>query len=499
MVKAPPEAAPEAKAKREPDRREFKVGQMLGLAAKPGIYLDTRSEAGLGLRVSERKAVYFVRFQHTTTDDKGKRVSTNHNITLGRVAGTPAGRGKALPELQLDTARDLARTKRANIEHPENAPTKQTLRAMFLDYLANKRNKHGDKALPLAPRTRWSYTVAFERYLGEVADWDYRAIDRKKWEALYHEIETGERADETPIMLPENWRLRPSKKDERFLHHPARPRAPSIAQGHILMSAMSGMYKRNSDARAPFNPVADLWQAGTFSTPPRRIDWVNPDDLPRVFQAICDLRSPLARDVFLSVLLTDFRRSAILLMEKDALDIEGATYSARTDMEGFKRMPDVTFPLCRWLVDTVLSPRKASADHPKLLFPATGQGKGTRPNIEGSLDALEAATGTRVTPNRLRRTFTTLGEWSGISQLRLQALTGHALPRAVREDTGSKTTRGYIVLDPAELRADSDTITSTILELAGLYRLTDINRAKLAAKWPRALAFLDTLPINAPA
>ena len=171
MVKAPPEAAPEAKAKREPDRREFKVGQMLGLAAKPGIYLDTRSEAGLGLRVSERKAVYFVRFQHTTTDDKGKRVSTNHNITLGRVAGTPAGRGKALPELQLDTARDLARTKRANIEHPENAPTKQTLRAMFLDYLANKRNKHGDKALPLAPRTRWSYTVAFERYLGEVADW----------------------------------------------------------------------------------------------------------------------------------------------------------------------------------------------------------------------------------------------------------------------------------------------------------------------------------------
>jgi integrase len=469
------------------NRLPFTKGVVQALSkGEPGEYYDTRSEAGLGLRVGKSgKATYFVRFQHG---------GINYNSALGSVPGSPSF-GKALPPMQLDGtrdtpgARDAARLRRSRIENPADIEQVVSLGVAFYDYVENRRISKGKQMLPLSVASKRGYIDPFERYLSHVYERDYRTFGWREWEKLRNEALTGER-DGTKLMQKPFGRRKPKAL------------TGSVSQTRTLFAALSGMYQRNGVA----NPITELRARSGFATPEPRTNSVQIPELPQFFSVLRSLNSRIACDFFLISTLTGFRRQAILKLERRALDFDAQTYSAELEMPGFKRSKPQVYPLCQWLIERVLRPRAVGFTRGPYLFPINARKPKTdalardrSPNLEGCINALHKAFGRRITPNDARRTFASIGSWIGISPLHIARLTGHSVRDAnePRESTGERTTRlHYITVADEELVRDCADTTSAILECAGELPLSDLVRAKLARTYAEHLQALEALAIN---
>jgi integrase len=76
------------------------------------------------------------------------------------------------------------------------------------------------------------------------------------------------------------------------------------------------------------------------------------------------------------------------------------------------------------------------------------------------LDQVAAATGTRVSPHDLQRTFVTAAESADISPLALSALVNHS--------PGRDVTSGYVVMTAERLREPSQRVADRLKSLIGL-------------------------------
>jgi hypothetical protein len=456
------------------------------LIKAPGEYRDKQNADGLGLRVGVGgKASWFVEFYFG-----GK----HYNSSLGRVPKTP-NKGKPLPEMQLDDARDKAHAFRLDIQNPAGVAEKVTLRDAFEEYVRTKKRRLGDNSVNLTESTQASYLALFNQHLLPYENRDYRSITEKEWRAIYAMVEKGKTATGEVVMLRPM--MRKMKDGTLRQVKPARPSKGSVTGGYKLFSALSGMYELN---RAE-NPIKVLRKQNTFSHPPlSRTGWVRPDELQAFVTAVRALNSTIARDALLTVLLTDFRIDLVLGMRKDRLDCDAYTYLVKTEDIGNKRAPTQLFPLNRWLVENVLRPRKehSARPHPIFMFPALSGKKETTSSLATSMNQLEVAFGRRIISNDLRRTFTTVADLVGTKGSQLERLTGHASATSPDEKV-SKVVDGYIMTDTELLRPALNRITNTILELSGVLPIGGRTRLYLADEDPALLATLQALAINAKA
>jgi len=488
-----PEEVAARKAKHDAKCKDFKIGLVQQLAAgPPGEYLDTGCEHGLGLRVGKsRKAVYFVRFQYG---------GHNRNITLGCVPGTPNA-GKALPPMQLKEARAAAQMERARIENPAQIAPVITLRAAFADFVENKEVLRRGVFVHHSASSKRQYYDVFERYCAHIAERSYTSMDWLFWRGIRDEGLTGLR-DGKAI-------LSKAKVKEG---HTARPLTGSKDQVRVLFMALRGMYKYN---RVP-NPIIELMEVKGFASSPPRSNTVEVPELPALFAAFRALLSPIASDFYIITALTGWRRTAILQMERAALDCDALTYRAIPTMEGWKRAPAMTYPLCQWLVKNVLLPRAASYKAGPFLFPCRPRTDGEKedkrsPSLIGPINALERTFGRRIIPTDVRRLFVSIAGWIGIDDKNVAKLTGRAVSKVVEhavdedeeppedtpEESGERMMRThYRQIALPVLRNDVEDIAGAILQCAGEMPIGELVRAKLKRDYPAHLAYLDTLAIN---
>lgn len=471
--------------KEEKKRKKFKFtkAKVAELINDPDTYRDEQSDAGFGLRVSPKgKATYFVEF-----DFKGK----HYFESFGRVPGT-GGHGVQLPEMQPDDARDKARWLRLQIENPADKAAPLSLRDAFEAYVTKKRRKPGDISLPLSARSQKSYRACFNQHLQQYADQDFRSLGESTWREIYDCVVSGKDKSGKPVMLAPKVVTLLNGRAKQVL--PARPAKGSIAQGHILMSAVGAMYKFH---RVP-NPIQGLRQDEVLSRAPKaRKDWVNFQELRSFVKSLLGLRSKNTRDALLITLLTNFRSELVLGMRKDRLNCDACTYLVDQEDDGYKRAKTLLFPISPWLVKNVLRPRmeEKGSPHPKYLFPATTGKSETIKSLAHTLGVLEKTFGKRVNSNDLRRTFTTIGQWLGTNPMHLERLTGHKESEAFKE-SGSRIMGEYVMTETELLRPSLNRIANAILEIAGVQRLSKDTRTHMTRDFPTLLAELSALPIN---
>jgi len=462
---------------------KFTKARISELIRTPGMYRDEQSKAGLGLRVSPKgKATYFVEF-----DFKGK----HYFASIGSVPGTGGG-GLQLPEMQPDDANDQARVYRLRIENPADKAAPMSLRDAFETFVTKKRRKPGLVSLPLSERTQKSYRACFKQHLQQYADADFRSLGEDVWREVYDRVVTGKDKNGKPVMLAPKMCTLQDGTVKQIL--PARPAKKSIAQGHILMSAVGAMYT----FYRVNNPIDGLRKDDVLSRAPKsRKDWVNFQELRPFVAALMGLRSEATRNALLITLLTNFRSELVLQMRKDRLDCAACTYLVEQEDDGYKRAPTLLFPLSPWLVQNVLHPLATakSSPHPKFLFPATTGKSETIKSLVHGLGNLEKTFGKRVNSNDLRRTFTTIGQWLGVNTVHLERLTGHKASDVFKE-SGSRIMGEYVMTETELLRPSLNRITTTILEIAGVQPLSDATRERMTLDFPTLLSELAALPIN---
>jgi len=77
-----------------------------------------------------------------------------------------------------------------------------------------------------------------------------------------------------------------------------------------------------------------------------------------------------------------------------------------------------------------------------------------------AFDEIAEATGIRVSPHDLRRTFVTVAESCDISALALKALINHAI--------GDNVTEGYVQMTVERLREPSERVCTRLMQLCGI-------------------------------
>jgi integrase len=115
-------------------------------------------------------------------------------------------------------------------------------------------------------------------------------------------------------------------------------------------------------------------------------------------------------------------------------------------------------PMSDFVYD-LLEARRAMGREGPFVFPADSK-SGHIEEPAFPLDQVAAATGTRVSPHDLRRTFVTAAESADISPLALSALVNHSLGRDV--------TSGYVVMTAEHLTEPAQRVADRLKSLIGL-------------------------------
>jgi integrase len=202
----------------------------------------------------------------------------------------------------------------------------------------------------------------------------------------------------------------------------------------------------------PLNPVDIVKDTKTRFRIERRQRVISQSDLPRWWNAVNELDSPIVRDYFLLLLLTGSRREELARLTWRDVNLADRAFTLRDT----KNRLDVTLPLPATLIG-LLSERR-SDDPDSLVFQLT-------PDSSGPFDPrkwitrIRKASGVEFSPHDCRRTFITIAESLDISAYTVKALVNHK--------TGNDVTAGYVIQTAERLQSASRRIEERILQLAG--------------------------------
>lgn len=205
------------------------------------------------------------------------------------------------------------------------------------------------------------------------------------------------------------------------------------------------------------NPVKRLSQTRSWYRVDRRETLIKPHQLKPWFAAVLALSNTVARDYFLTILLTGLRRSEALDLLWADVDFEGKTLIVRDT----KNHRDHTLPLSDYLLD-IFKIRKAESDDLKTKEGSSkGSGKfvfeserGRLQNWRYAQESVITESGVSFTIHDLRRTFATIANTIDIPAYTVKMLLNHKM--------GSDVTAGYIVADVEQLRVPMQKITDYI-------------------------------------
>lgn len=226
------------------------------------------------------------------------------------------------------------------------------------------------------------------------------------------------------------------------------------------------------------NPLAKRLVKSTFAgktTKKVRKSQVRTPDLPRFWAGVGRLKQRTSRDAVRTVVLTGWRRSAVLRMRWDELDLEQGVYNVPAGAPGWKGFVG-PMALGKYVVE-LLQERLAhpSAGHSQYVFPARVE-NGDRlwlSTIRSSVDKAAEKLRYRPTPHDLRRTFVTMAELVLGNLTLVGNLVGHRHGSATGEgDTGSAITAGYVVRNLERERQAATRVQTVLLEAGGELTMT---------------------------
>jgi integrase len=238
------------------------------------------------------------------------------------------------------------------------------------------------------------------------------------------------------------------------------------ATANVTFRAFRAIYNFIADRSEdlPPNPVAILKRR--WFKVERRTRMVKSSQLSAFYTALGNLESQVASDYIKLLLFTGLRRTEAASLRWSDVDFAEKTFTISGELT--KNGVTLTLPMTD-LVSNLLIARRAIGKT-DFIFPANSKSK----HIEeprSAFDEIEKATGIKVSPHDLRRTFLTAAESLDISPLAYKALVNHAAPRDV--------TSGYITIEVERLRAPAQKIADKLRQLCGIEKPTGENVAEL--------------------
>jgi integrase len=376
-------------------------------ASKP-VYLRDTELTGFALKVGCTSKTYIV---------ERRVASKNVRTTIGKHGPWTAERARVEAQRLLgEMAAGINPVERDRQE----ATQAVTLNQAFEDYLA---------ARHLADKTIREYRRAITMYLADFAEKPINTITKEAISARFRLLSTQSGA--------------------------ATANAAMRALRAILSFAMAN-YEVAGTKVITENPVTILSQTRAWHRIPRRQGHIRRTELGSWLEAIQSLTNTVARDYLLFLLFTGMRREEAAGLRWDKVDFANRVVTIPVT----KNHDPLTLPLSDYLVDLLRSRRTEAESDSPFVFPAEGK-VGYIRDVRKSLAHVEAATGVRITPHDLRRTFITMADNLDISAYAVKRLVNH------RIDSGD-VTAGYIISDVERLRGPMQMITEEILRHAEL-------------------------------
>lgn len=361
------------------------------------LYRDTML-TGFGLRVGSRSKVYFV---------EGQVNGRTRRVTIGRadLFAPEIARKKALAILG-----EMAEGRSPTNEKRKGKVERVTLAAAFDQFFAAR-----DK---LSPITVTNYRRTVDLYLKGWRTKPLQEITRKMVLAKHQEI--------------------------------AKTRGEVTANN--VMRHLRSIYNFAAAAHDGFppNPVLILSQARAWYREKRRQTVVTAFDLPAWWNAVM-AEPDYSRDFLLTTLFTGMRRSEVLALRWENIDLKAKTLHLPNTKNG----DPLTLPLSEFLAQLLSDRAEAAAGSP-WVFPGPGR-SGHLIETKKFLQRVAAGAGVSFTLHDLRRTFITIAESLDVPY--------YALKRLLNHRTSGDVTGGYIVVNAERLRQPVELVAQRILEL----------------------------------
>jgi len=375
-------------------------------SGKQVIYWDVALK-GFGVLVSGATTAKTYIAQRRMPDGKTRRLTVGAIGEFAQVEDARRKAGGLLAGLREGTDPKAERRKAA--------ARNGTLRTWFEHYLGFNKE--------LRPRSIEEYRRSVERHLEAWLDRPLREITREMVEERHAAMgtTTGKAAAD------------------------ARMRALRVVWNHAL--------DRDETLRA--NPVRVLKKQGWFKPPPRTRS-VRPDDLPKFYAAVEELPNRTAADYIKLLLFTGLRRREGAALPWDEVDF--ATKVIRLPGLRAKGKRKLDLPMSCFVRDLLVARRNIGNDGGWVFGANSESGHIEEPKF--AFDEIAEATGIRVSPHDLRRTFVTVAESCDISALALKALINHAI--------GDNVTEGYVQMTVERLREPSERVCTRLMQLCGI-------------------------------
>ena len=323
------------------------------------------------------------------------------------------------PDMTVEQARGEAEKALGEFASGDNpAAVKRALKVeptfsdAMVDFLDGKRKRDGS---PIAPKTKRDYSDLVRLHFGALAGRKLSGIERTDVKALHAKLTKAGK--------------------------------PGQADKCVALVSSVFMYMRDTEKYSGTNPAERLKK----NPPVQRDRFIQPDELPRFFEALADMPNPTMRDFFLLALLTGARRSNVCSMRWENLDMNGRIWRIAKTKNGTPQ----NVPLSPEAI-VVLEGRARAGEW---VFPGDGATGHIVEPKKAWAALLKAAGLENLRVHDLRRT---LGSW--------QARTGASLP-IIGKSLNHKThqaTAIYARLDLDPVRQSVNTATSAMMVAAGL-------------------------------
>jgi integrase len=203
------------------------------------------------------------------------------------------------------------------------------------------------------------------------------------------------------------------------------------------------------------NPVKRLSNTKAWYRIERKNSLINPEQLEPWFQAVLSLKNDVARDYFVTVILTGLRRTEAMNLTWSDVNFERKSFTVRDT----KNHSDHTLPIPNYLLQ-LFKTRKVKATG-EFVFESN---KGKLHNLRYAQDFVTKTSGVNFTVHDLRRTFATIANSLEIPAYTVKMLLNHKMSNDV--------TAGYIINDVDRLREPMQKISEHIVAYAKLSTLS---------------------------
>lgn len=214
-------------------------------------------------------------------------------------------------------------------------------------------------------------------------------------------------------------------------------------------------YYENSDGKPllTYNPVHKLSDLKLWNKLERRQSIILKHQFPIWLRGVFGIEFPATRDMVLFLWLTGSRVGEARLLKWQDVDLDDGFVTFKATKNG----KDCTLPVCQFLWDLLRHRYEIRKKDNDFVFPSNIDGKPLSNNYTAYRKMCKRL-GFHWKFHDLRRSFITRACALGLSDLVIKRLVNHS--------QANNVTAGYAVLDPNDLRAAVELITTEFLRLA---------------------------------